>query len=40
MGNTHTGKPGNRWENPEIWVFPENSHPCVQNLSTLQQKSN
>jgi hypothetical protein len=22
MGNTHSGKHGNRWKNREIWVFP------------------
>jgi hypothetical protein len=22
MGNTHSGKSGNRWENPDIRVFP------------------
>jgi hypothetical protein len=26
-GNTHSGKPGNCWKNPEIRVFLENYHP-------------
>jgi hypothetical protein len=34
MGNTHSGKSGNHWKNPEIQVFPENSHPC-KTLSSI-----
>jgi hypothetical protein len=33
MGTPTLENPGNRWKNPDFQVFPENSHPCI-NLVT------